>query len=96
MEELFFKPIIVSIDDMDRIEKKGNEENKRPIKSIWYDWLINYIPEPIRKRFKRNTPKQTVYGRGKKLSKPRKQNIKKPFISEVNKQKNKDRIIRDI
>ena len=19
-----------------------------PIKNIWYDWLINYIPEPIR------------------------------------------------
>ena len=28
MEELFFKLIIVSIDDMDRFEKKGNEENK--------------------------------------------------------------------
>ena len=24
----FFKPIIVSIDDMDRFEKKRNEENK--------------------------------------------------------------------
>ena len=21
----------------------------RPIKNIWYDWLINYIPEPITK-----------------------------------------------
>ena len=21
----------------------------RPIKSTWYDWLINYIPEPMRK-----------------------------------------------
>ena len=28
IEELFFKPIIVSIDDMDRFEKKRNEENK--------------------------------------------------------------------
>ena len=27
-EELLFKPIIVSIDDMNRFEKKGNEENK--------------------------------------------------------------------
>ena len=36
-----------------------------------------------------------MYGTGKKLSKPRKQNIKKPFISEENK-KIKDRIIRDI
>ena len=21
----------------------------RPIKNTWYDWLINYIPEPIEK-----------------------------------------------
>ena len=78
-----------------------------PIKNNWYDWLINYIPEPIRKRSggfkdqivslsKTNTPKQTVYGKGKKLSKPRKQNIKKPFVSEDSKEKIKDRIIRDI
>ena len=55
----------------------------KPIKNTCYDWLINYIPEPIRKSvgdfkdkivslFKTNTPEQTVYGRGKKLSKPRK------------------------
>ena len=42
------------------------------------DWLINYIPQPIGKGvsdfkdkivslFKTNTPKQTVYGRGKRL-----------------------------
>ena len=34
--------------------------------------------------------------RGQKLSKPRKQNIKKSFISEANKETVKDRIIRDI
>ena len=79
---------------MDGFEKKEMKKI-RPIKSTWYDWLINYIPEPIRKRPKTNTPKQTVYGRGKKLSKPRKQNIKKPFISEENKEKIKDRIIRN-
>ena len=45
--------------------------------------------------FKTNTPQQTVYGRGKKLRKPKTQNIRKPFILENNK-KNKDRIIRDI
>ena len=55
----------------------------RPIKNTWYDWLINYIPDPIRKSvgdfkdkivslFKTNTPEQTVYGREKKVSKPRK------------------------
>ena len=60
------------------------------------DWLINYISEPIRKSvsgfkgkiaslFKTNTPKKTAHGRGKKPSKPRKQIIKKSFISEENK-----------
>ena len=34
--------------------------------------------------------------RGQKLSKPRKQNIKKSFTSEENKETVKDRIIRDI
>ena len=28
MEELFFKPVIVSIDDMDKFEQRRNEENK--------------------------------------------------------------------
>ena len=52
-----------------------------------YDWLINYIHEPIRKSagcsrdkivslFRTNTPKQTVYERGKIRSKP----IRNPFI----------------
>ena len=43
-----------------------------------------------------NTPRQTVYGGRQKLGKLRKQNIKKLFISEENKEKIKDRIIRDI
>ena len=43
-----------------------------------------------------NTPKETVYGRGQKLNIPRKRVIKKPFISEENKEEIKDRIIRDI
>ena len=102
----FCKLINVSIGDMDRFEKKETKKI-RPIKNTWYGQLINYIPEPIRKSvggfkdkivslFKTNTSKQTVYGRGKKLWKPKKQNIKKPFISEKNKEKTKDRIIRDI
>ena len=44
---------------------------------------------------KTNTFTQTVYGRGKKLSTPRRQNIKKSFILRENKKqkkKNKDRI----
>ena len=77
----------------------------RPIKNTWYNWLIDYIPEPIRKSvcdfknkivslFETNTRKQMVYGREKKLRKLRKQNIKKPFIYQKWK-KIKDRIIRD-
>ena len=106
IEKPFFKPTFVSMEDMDWFE---DEEMKKisPNKNTWYDWLINNIPKPIRKSvsvlknkfislFKTNTPKQTVYGKGLKISKPRKQNIKKPFISEKNEEKIKDRIIRDV
>ena len=78
----------------------------RPIKNTWYDWLINYIPQSIRKSvggfkdkilslFKTNTPKQTMYGSGKKQSKPKTQNIRNPLILEEN-NKELRRIIRDI
>ena len=67
--------------------QKSNHKNKNIEKkylNTWYDWLMNYIPESIRKiaggfkdkvvsLFKTNTPKQTLYGRGKKLSKPKTQ-----------------------
>ena len=66
-------------------------EKIRTLKNTWYDWLINYIPEPITKivgRFKdeivslfsTNTPKQTMYARRKKLSKLKTQSIRNPFI----------------
>ena len=57
-------------------------KKKRHIKSTWYHWLINYIPEPIRKAvggftdkvvsiFMRNTTdnysQQTVYSKASKL-----------------------------
>ena len=70
----------------------GKKEMKkiRPIKNTCSDSLINYIPEHIRKSvdgfkdkivnpFKTKTPKQTMYGRRKKLSKPKTQNIRNPF-----------------
>ena len=67
----------------------------RSIKNTCYDWLINYIPELIRKSvggfkdkvviiFKTNIPKQTVHGKGQRLIKPRKPFIKKAFISGEN------------
>ena len=43
-----FKPIIVSIDDMEKLEQK-EMMMKRPIETTWYDCLINYIPGIIRK-----------------------------------------------
>ena len=48
IEELFFKPIIVSIDYMDKF---GEKEMKkiRAIKNTWYNSLINCIHGPITK-----------------------------------------------
>ena len=61
-------------------------------------WLVNYIADSKRKivggfknkvvsRFKTNTPKQTVYWRGKKLGKPktRKQSKENLFIQKKEK-----------
>ena len=69
----------------------GKKEMKkmRPIKNSWYDWLINYIPEPIAKivggfkdkivsLFITNTPKKSVYKK-KNEKKTKKQNRKKTF-----------------
>ena len=39
IEELFFKPIMVSTDDMDELKQKEIKKI-RPIKNTWYDWLI--------------------------------------------------------
>ena len=64
--EVKIKPIILSIDDMDKFEQKEMKKI-RSIKNTWYVWLISYIPESIRKSvgvfkdkvislFKTNTP----------------------------------------
>ena len=34
---------------MDRSEKKNRNEENQANKITWYDWLINFIPKPIRK-----------------------------------------------
>ena len=105
--ELFLKSIIVSKDDTDMFEKKKEMNKIKPIKNTRYDWLINYIPEPIRKSvgsikdkivslFKTNTPKQVVYGRGKNLSKPKTQNIRNYFTLKKKEKEIKGRMIRDI
>ena len=68
-------------------------------------WLINYISKVTRKitggfkdevvsLFNTNTPEQTIYRRGKKLSKPKAQNkITKKEEKNID---SKERIIRDI
>ena len=48
MEELLFKLITVSFDDMEKFKRKEMKK-KRPIKNTWHDWLVNYISEAIRK-----------------------------------------------
>ena len=65
-----------------------NEDIETKSKNTWHDWLIKYIPEPIRKivggfkdkvvsLFETDTSKdcgkQFVYGIGKKLNKPKTQ-----------------------
>ena len=63
---------------MEGLKKKKRNEEIRPVKNIWYDQLINDIPDSIRKSVggfkdkivhlcKTNTSEQTVYGRGKKI-----------------------------
>ena len=46
IEKLVLKPIIVSIDFMDKF-KQTEIKKIKPIKNIWYDWLINQIPDPV-------------------------------------------------
>ena len=58
--------------------ENSNYKNKKIDRKYFntrYDWLIDYIPEHIRKTegsfkvvslFKTNTPSQVVYGKGKK------------------------------
>ena len=83
----------------------------RPITNTWYDSLINYIPEPIRKSlggfkdkivslFKRNTTKKNRVWDRKNLSKPNMQNKinnpRNPFILKKKKKNRiKDRLIKD-
>ena len=89
---------------MDKFEQKEMKKIS-PIKSTWYDWLINYFPELIRKRvgcfkditiiiFKTNIPKQT--GRmGEERSYTNQKKITlKSLLSQ--KRTKKDGIIRDI
>ena len=46
-----FKPDKISITDMDKFGKTKLTKKRTFTKNTWYDWndwLINYIPEPIK------------------------------------------------
>ena len=101
IEELLFKLIIVSLDNMDKFEEKERKK-MRPIKNTWYDWLINYFRNPIDKSvdsFKDKIVRQThlnksCMGKEKKLSQPETQNqiknIRNPFILKKKKKENNE------
>ena len=81
IEELFFKLIIVSIDNMDKFEKKEMKKI-RPFMIDWLkcDWLISYIPKPITKtvgRFKDRMIKDRIVKDIWTLYKTEKENRKK-------------------
>ena len=109
IEVLFFKPIIASTDDMENFEEKEMKKVP-PFKNNWYVWLVNCISEPVRKSlgciidefislFKTNSPKKTVYGRGKKLNKSEKTIINRfrnRFILKKEKKRIKYRTFSDI
>ena len=48
--ENYFKPINISLNDKDKIEKKGLRKKRTVTKVMydWYDWLINYIFKPVK------------------------------------------------
>ena len=75
---------------------KKRVEKIRPMKNTWYDWLINYIPESIRKSlsgfkdkiislFKTNAPKAN-----------QKNETKEILLYQIRPKQTKDRIIGDI
>ena len=74
-------------------------KKKRPIKNTWYDYLNHYIAVSITRSadsfenkivsfFKTKAPKKTVYGKGKKLSKPKTKNTRKKKKEHQKKEKN--------
>ena len=41
----------MSIDDLDKLEQKEMMKERPLTKNTWYNWLINYISEPIKKQW---------------------------------------------
>ena len=58
--------------------------------------MFSWIQNKCVRLFKTNTPKRTVYGKGKRLRKPKTQKIRNPFLLKMKKKQIKDTITRDI
>ena len=89
------------------IDLKKEMKKIRPVKNTWYDWLINYITEPMRKSvggfkdkivslFKTNKQKQTMFGEERNQLNQRKNKILKSFSIRKEQRKIKDGIFRGI
>ena len=89
------------------IDLKKEMKKIRPVKNTWYDWLINYITEPMRKSvggfkdkivslFKTNKQKQTMFGEERNQVNQRKNKILKSFSIRKEQRKIKDGIFRGI
>ena len=52
-----FKPINISIDDMDKFEQKGMMKKRTFAKYTQCNLLITYIPRPIKKQWEKLTTK---------------------------------------
>ena len=48
VEELFFKIVIVSIDNRDKFDEKEMMKKRPSAKCTWFNWLINYILKPTK------------------------------------------------
>ena len=47
------KPIIISKNNMDKFEEKEFKKEEKIVKKdwyVWHNWLIKYIPGPIKNR----------------------------------------------
>ena len=49
--------------------------------------MFSWIQNKCVRLFKTNTPKRTVYGKGKRLRKPKTQKIRNPFLLKMKKNK---------
>ena len=81
------------------IDLKKEMKKIRPVKNTWYDWLINYITEPMRKSvggfkdkivslFKTSKQKQTMFGEERNQANQRKNKILKSFFYQKRTKKN--------